>query len=207
MGCRTHAGGAKIELVRIGLGGRHQVLQCSDGTGRTNEERHRYWAQHGDPGEVFLRVVAQVLVDELGVAQRRRRAEIYHVAIFGSACRRGSGDRTARTRLVYHNDGIAHAGGQLVRNQARREIHCTRSSRVRHDQFDRAIGIVGVSRRRQASDAGSGEECVKQRGFQHEMFPKWTSEGAWSGCHRSCNDRQRHRACYRHSKWVAINSG
>jgi hypothetical protein len=129
---RADAGTAEIELARIGLGLRDELLEV---LGR--EARRRHQNEAGSPNhrhhlKIGNRIVAQGLID-----RSRDRVRVAHhqrgVAVLGGARDPFRRRRSAAAHSILDYDGLAEQLRERLRHDARRDVGTATGAEADHD--------------------------------------------------------------------------
>ena len=156
------AGGAVVQLARLLLRERHQLLQRVRGHRGMRDQVERRGADQAHRREILERLVGQ-LGEEMRVD--RDLADVgdqQRVAVGRRLHDLGHAIDAARAAHVLHHDRLAQRIGELAADQARHRVGKS-AGRVRHDDPDRARRIV--LRVRGARD----EQCCEDRYETHRF--------------------------------------
>ncbi len=151
---RADADGRVVELARVRLGVRDQLLDAGDGNRRVDDEDLRNHRGEAHRHEIALDVERQLLV-ELRVDRVRRQREQDRVAV-GRRFRDDVGAEIAGgAAAVVDDDRLAELRRQRLDDDARNDVGAA-ARRIRDDELDRPGGIV-------LRDGRSGQcEAAKQ---------------------------------------------
>ncbi len=149
---------ADIELAGIGLGVGDQLRHVAHrdvlaGDHDVGDDRHE-----ADRREVLQRIVAGTAVERGADRHRGGAADEQRVAVGLRRCGRAAGERAAGARAIVDDHLLAERGRQLLADQPPHDIDRA-AGRERHDQPDRARGIL-VLRVRDARCDGHNEQEV-----------------------------------------------
>ncbi|MCY1299984.1 hypothetical protein D9M70_495390 [compost metagenome] len=155
---RTVARGRIVELVRVGLGVRHQFLQRLDRQVLAHHQHLRRRQDIGHRREVLDRIPRQVLHQQRRDHVEARVLQHQRVAVRLGARHQLRGDAAVAAGPVVDHDRLAECPGQRLRNHPGRDVGGA-ACRGGYHQRDRAAGI-GVLRqrgRRQPRGTESGQ--------------------------------------------------
>ena len=128
----ANAGAAEIELARIGLGLRDDLLEVLGRKARRRYQNEARRSDHRHHLEVGDRIVAQGLVD-----RRRDRVCIAHhqrgVAILGRARDRFGGGGAAGADAIFDHHRLAKQLGERLRHDARWDIGAAAGAEADYD--------------------------------------------------------------------------
>ena len=150
---QVRVGADAVRAVRhLALVGGHVLEQFRPGLGRHAGVDHQHQRRHGDAvdhGQVLLRVVRQLGVEELVGHQRVGQAQHDGVAIGRRLGHRVGADDAGRARLVVDHHRLTQLRRQLLPDHARHHVGGA-TGLEGHDHLDRLGRIV---------DLRAGVEC------------------------------------------------
>ena len=143
------AGHANVELARVCFGVSLELLDivhwkrrlCRDDEGRLRDQHDR--------GEGLLRIERQVLVHQLVVRERPRRAEQYRVTVGGRFGDDSRADIAACAGAIVDDELLAKRLAKMLCKRARQQVGPpTRGKRQDHGDGTRRPGLSKGDRRR-----------------------------------------------------------